>query len=149
MTNSRLREFERGMTIFLQGERATAIYIVVEGCVKLYRIAPNGAEAVLGVFTKGRSFGEAVAIRNDVYPVAAEAVTDCKLIRIEAADYLLQIRENPDFAGSMLAATFVHLQSLVAQVEALKAQTGGAAGGGVFAGSGAMRDGGMRGYAAL
>jgi len=124
MASSRLREFERGATIFLQGEKATAIYIVVEGWVKLYRMAPNGAEAVVGVFTKGSSFGEAVAFRNDAYPVAAEAATDCKLIRIEADAYLHQIRENPDFAVSMLAATFVHLQSLVAQVEALKAQTG-------------------------
>lgn len=124
LKSSRLRTFERGACIFLQGERAAAIYIVVEGWVKLYRIAPNGAEAVVGVFTKGRSFGEAVAFRNGVYPVAAEAVTDCKLVRIEADAYLRQIRENPDFAVSMLASTFVHLQSLVGQVEALKAQTG-------------------------
>ncbi len=121
---ARLRVFDRGATIFLQGERASAIYIVAEGWVKLYRIAPNGAEAVVGVFTKGRSFGEAVAFRSDVYPVAAEAVTDCKVIRIEADAYLRQIRENPEFAVSVLSATFMHLQSLVGQIEALKAQTG-------------------------
>lgn len=124
LKTARLRPFERGATIFLQGERANAIYIVVDGWVKLYRVAPNGAEAVVGVFTKGRSFGEAVAFRHDVYPVAAEAVTDCKVIRIEADAYLRQIRENPEFAVSVLSATFVHLQSLVSQVEALKAQTG-------------------------
>jgi len=124
LKTARLRTFGRGLTIFLQGERASAIYIVAEGWVKLYRIAPNGAEAVVGVFTKGRSFGEAVAIRSDVYPVAAEAVTDCKVICIDADAYLNQIRENPEFAVSILSATFVHLQSLVSQVEALKAQTG-------------------------
>jgi CRP-like cAMP-binding protein len=41
---------------------------VAEGWVKLYRIAPSGAEAVVGVFTKGESFGEAVAFRHDTYP---------------------------------------------------------------------------------
>tara|TARA_R110002096_G_scaffold405044_1_gene602959 strand:+ start:81 stop:767 length:687 start_codon:yes stop_codon:yes gene_type:complete len=123
LKTARLRVFGRGATIFLQGERASGIYIVAEGWVKLYRIAPNGAEAVVGVFTKGRSFGEAVAIRSDVYPVAAEAVTDCKVIRIDAEAYLAQIRENPEFAVSILSATFLHLQSLVSQVEALKAQT--------------------------
>lgn len=124
LKSSRVRAFDRGATLFLQGEKATAIYIVLEGWIKLYRIAPNGAEAVVGVFTKGRSFGEAVAFSHDVYPVAAEAVTECRVIRIEADAYLRQIRENPDFAVSVLSATFVHLQSLVAQVEALKAQTG-------------------------
>ncbi len=118
------RLFDRGATIFLQGERAKAIYIVAEGWVKLYRIAPNGAEAVVGVFTKGASFGEAVAFRSDNYPVAAEAVTDCTLIRIETDAFLRQIRENPEVAISILSATYQHLHSLVAQVEALKAQTG-------------------------
>jgi CRP-like cAMP-binding protein len=124
LKTARVRGVDRGATLFLQGEKANAIYIVLEGWVKLYRIAPNGAEAVVGVFTKGRSFGEAVAFRHDVYPVAAEAVTDCRVIRIEADSYLRQIRENPEFAVAVLSATFLHLQSLVAQVEALKAQTG-------------------------
>ena len=110
LDSARLRSFSRGETIFLQGERATAIYIVAEGWVKLYRIAPSGAEAV--------------AFRHDTYPVAAEAVTDCALIRIEADAFLRQIRENPEVAISILSATFAHLHSLVAQVEALKAQTG-------------------------
>lgn len=124
LAEARVRSFGRGETIFLQGEQASAIYIVADGWVKLYRVAANGAEAVVGVFTKGRSFGEAVAFRHDAYPVAAEAVTDCKVIRIEAEAYLRQIRENPEFAVSVLSATFIHLQSLVSQVEALKAQTG-------------------------
>lgn len=124
LKSSRVRGFDRGATLFLQGEKANAIYIVLEGWVKLYRIAPNGAEAVVGVFTKGRSFGEAVAFKHDVYPVAAEAVTDCRVVRIEADSYLRQIRENPDFAVAVLSATFLHLQSLVSQIEALKAQTG-------------------------
>lgn len=124
LDSARVRQFSRGETIFLQGERASAIYIVAEGWVKLYRIAPSGAEAVVGVFTKGSSFGEAVAFRHDTYPVAAEAVTDCTLIRIEADAFLRQIRENPEVAISILSATFVHLHGLVAQVEALKAQTG-------------------------
>ncbi|SPH23840.1 Nitrogen fixation regulation protein FixK [Defluviimonas aquaemixtae] len=124
LASARLREFDRGATIFLQGEQANAIYIVAEGWVKLYRIAPSGAEAVVGVFTRGRSFGEAVAFQNRTYPVAAEAVTDCKLIRIEAEAFLRIIRGNPEIALSMLAATYVHLHSLVEQIEALKAQTG-------------------------
>lgn len=124
LAEARVRTYSRGETIFLQGEPGNAIFIVAEGWVKLYRIAPSGAEAVVGVFTKGRSFGEAVAFRHDVYPVAAEAVTDCSLIRIEADSLLRQIRESPEIAISILSATFVHLNSLVAQVETLKAQTG-------------------------
>lgn len=124
LAEAHVRNFSRGATIFLQGERARAIYIVAEGWVKLYRIAPNGTEAVMGAFTKGASFGEAVAFRDDTYPVAAEAVTDCTLIRIEADSLLRRIRDNPEVAISILSATFAHLHALVGQIEALKAQTG-------------------------
>ena len=116
--------FDRGQTIFIQGETARAIFIVMQGWVKLYRIAASGAEAVVGVFTKGRSFGEAVAFRGDSYPVSAEAVTNCVLIRIEAGDFLHQVRETPEVAISLLSATFAHLHNLVEQIEALKARTG-------------------------
>lgn len=124
LAKSHLVTFERGATIFLHGEQADAVFIVAEGWVKLYRIAPSGAEAVVGVFTRGQSFGEAVAFRNESYPVSAEAVTDCALIRIEADVIQRLLRGTPDLAVSMLAATFRHLHSLVEQIEALKAQTG-------------------------
>ncbi len=124
LASARMREFERGATVFMQGERASAIYIVAEGWVKLYRIAPNGTEAVVDVFTKGHSFGEAVAFRHDIYPVSAEAVTECSLIRIEADQFLHLLHDNPEVVVMMLSATYVHLHSLVMQIQALKAQTG-------------------------
>ncbi len=46
------REYGRGETIFLQGDTAKVVHIALEGWVKLYRIAPNGNEAVVSVFTQ-------------------------------------------------------------------------------------------------
>lgn len=118
------RDHDRGATVFLQGERAAAVYIVVRGWVKLYRIAPNGSEAVVGVFTKGHSFGEAVAFSHEAYPVSAECATDCTLIRLETEAILRLITRQPAVALSLISATFAHLHRLVAQIEQLKAQTG-------------------------
>ncbi|WP_026379105.1 Crp/Fnr family transcriptional regulator [Afifella pfennigii] len=124
IAGARICEFARGATIFLQGEHAAAIYIVAEGWVKLFRIAPQGSEVIVGVFTKASSFGEAVAFRNDVYPVCAEAASDCTLMRIEASAFFRLIFDKPEIAIAILSATFAHLHQLVAQIEQLKAQTG-------------------------
>lgn len=118
------REYERGETLFYQGDKATAIHVVVDGWVKLYRIAPNGGEAVVHVFTKGESFGEAVAIKEREYPVSAEAVTTCQILRIPSSALLNAIRKEPEVAITILASTFSHLHTLVSQVEQLKAKTG-------------------------
>ena len=114
----------RGASLFLQDEPAAHVFVVLEGWVKLFRIAQSGAEAVVGVFTRGQSFAEAVAFRHDVYPVNGEAVTDCRLLQVRAGLVLEMMKSRPELAVAIVAATFRHLHELVGQVEQLKAQTG-------------------------
>ncbi len=118
------REYDRGETIFLQEETAQAVHVVLAGWIKLFRMSPSGAEAVVSVFTKGESFGEAVALRNMPYPVSAEAVSRCQVMHIPIPVLISLMKEDPEIGISILAATFTHLHSLVAQLEQLKAQTG-------------------------
>jgi len=118
------KTFQRGETIFIQGEAAEHIYVVIQGWVKLFRITPTGAEAVVGVFTRGRSFGEAVAFEDVPFPVTAEAVTDSRLLLVRASLMETMMRERPEVAMAIVSSTFRHLQALVAQVEQLKAHTG-------------------------
>ena len=124
LDNAQVQSFETGQTVFLQDDPAVAVFIVLDGWVKLYRIAPSGAEAVVSIMTRGRSFGEAVALRGKPYPVSAETITPARLLRVDAARLLRLLQSDPAMATSMLAATYVHLQQLVDQIEQLKARTG-------------------------
>ena len=114
----------RGEAVFHRGDTAHSIHIVVEGWVKLYRVAPNGTEAVVGVMTRGQSFGEPIALRGAAYPVSAEAVTDSRLIAVPAHAFLDLLETHPRAAIAILSSTFVHLQGLVEQIEQLKARSG-------------------------
>lgn len=118
------KSYKRGETIFCQGDEAQNIFVVLDGWVKLFRITPTGAEAVVGVFTKGRSFGEAVAFENSSYPVTAEAVTDTRLLLVRTSLLTTMMRDKPEIAMAIVSSTFRHLHSLVGQVEQLKAHTG-------------------------
>jgi CRP/FNR family transcriptional regulator, dissimilatory nitrate respiration regulator len=116
--------YGRGETLFLQGEPARTLRIVLEGWVKLYRTAPNGGEAVIGVFTGGQSFGEAVVLSGGAYPVTAEAVTDCRVMQVDACVFLELFRRRPEIVGSILGAMYAQLHTLVTEIEQLKARTG-------------------------
>lgn len=118
------RDCVRGETLFLQDEPAQHVYVVLDGWVKLYRLTPTGAEAVVGVFTQSGTFAEAVALSEEPMPVAAEAVTDCRLLQIPASTLLREMREHPELAIAMLVSSFKHLHGLVSQIEQLKAHTG-------------------------
>lgn len=119
-----VRHYDRGETVFLHGETAEAIHVVLEGWTKLYRISPNGNEAVVSVFTKGHSFGEAVVFRATHYPVSCEAVTECRLLQIPARSLVAQLRDEPEMSFAILGAIFQHLHDLVGQIEQIKARPG-------------------------
>jgi CRP-like cAMP-binding protein len=118
------RDCVRGETLFLQDEPARHVYVVLDGWVKLYRLTPTGAEAIVGVFTQKGTFAEAAALSEEPLPVAAEAVTDCRLLQIPASTLLREMREHPEMAIAMLVSSFKHLHGLVSQIEQLKAHTG-------------------------
>lgn len=124
LADASFRDVTRGETVFLQGDRAQVIHVVLDGWVKLYRVSPNGNEAVVNVFTRGHSFGEAVAFRQQPYPVSAEAVSDCTLALISARSFISILEHEPELSLAVIASTFAHLHDLVAQVEQIKAQTG-------------------------
>lgn len=110
--------------LFRQGDPATALFIVLDGWIKLYRVTLSGEEAVIRVFTRGDSFAEAVAFTGANYPASAEAVSKARVARIPADHVVRCIRENPEIALAMIASTSQHLHHLVQQVEQLKAQSG-------------------------
>ena len=118
------RSYSEGETIFVQGDVARSVFIVLSGFVKLSRMTPSGTEAVVTIMGRNRSFAEAMVLRGEPYPVTAEAISDCTLLQIDGVRLRQFLLENQEFAIRMLASTFVHLQGLVDQIERLKAHTG-------------------------
>jgi CRP-like cAMP-binding protein len=110
--------------IMRQDDPATAFFIVIEGCVKLYRNNLSGDETVIEIMTKGDSFAEALAFTGNRYFATAEAVSKARVARIPADHIVRCIRESPDIALGMIASVSQHMHQLVQQVEQLKAQSG-------------------------
>lgn len=117
------RNHAKNHMIFEQGDDASALYIVLEGWVKVFRPSMSGDEAVFGVFTAGESFGEAAMFIGGRYPAAAQAVEDSRLVAIHSKVFRDQLSKYPNLAFQMLAAMSRHLHSLVNQVEQLQTRS--------------------------
>ena len=118
--NRAVRVYEKGTLLFQQGEPASSFFVVLDGWVKLFRAAPDGGEAVVGVFCRGESFAEAAMFMGGRYPVTAEVATTARLVRIDGELLRRRIHEQPDLALSMLASASYHLKFLVEQIEQIK-----------------------------
>lgn len=119
--NQAAHVYEKGTLLFQQGEPAASFFVVLDGWVKLFRVTPDGSEAVVGVFRRGETFAEAAIFLGGRYPVSAEISTTARLLRIDGEMLRRRIREQRDLALSMLASASYHLKALVEQIEVLSA----------------------------
>lgn len=117
------RPYAKGRLLFEQGEPALAFFIVLDGWVKVFRMTPQGDEAVFGVFSIGQTFGEAAMFIQGEYPAGAQVVEDARLVAIRSETFRDRLTRQPDIAFSMLAAMSRHLHSLVNQVDQLQTRS--------------------------
>jgi CRP-like cAMP-binding protein len=121
--NATPRQYEKGAPLFLQGEPATAFFIVLDGWVKIYRTTPDGLEVVLHVFKSGETFAEAAIFLGGRYPASGETVSPSRLLKIDGKNFRARIEERPALAMSMLASASYQLKFLVEQIEQIKVRS--------------------------
>ncbi len=114
------KSYDKGAMLFQQGDEAVAFYLVLDGWAKIFRINPEGLEAVIGVFSRGECFAEAAMFLGGRYPVSAEIVAPSRLLRFEGSALRRVIFSEPELAFSMLASSSHHLKQLVEQIEEIK-----------------------------
>jgi CRP-like cAMP-binding protein len=123
MAAAKVINLRPGQVLFGQGEPAVALFIIVDGWIKLSRVTPAGDEAVLNVLTTGEGFAEAVTFASEAYPATACALTRARVLMIPADHVIGCIREMPDIAIAMIASTSRHLDQMVQRIEQLTAQS--------------------------
>lgn len=107
-----------------QGELATAFFIILEGCIKVYRLTLSGAEAVIRIANKGDSFAEAAAFTGSQFLASAESVGGARVVRIPVDHVVRCIQQNPTIALAMLASASCHIHQLLQEIEQLKSLSG-------------------------
>ena len=93
---ARLRKIPRNGTIYFPRDDADAIYVVLEGRVRLVSITRDGKQAILALFEPGDLFGElalAGADRRDDY---AEAVVSSQVLCVPRDAVEAVMERNPN-----------------------------------------------------
>ena len=105
-------------TVFLQGDAAAALYLLVKGRLKVYKLLRDGRTATVRHVEAGQTFAEA-ALFHDEYPASTETMTDCRLYRFETGEVLALLAAQPQFAVNMIASMANLLGLLNSRVEEL------------------------------
>jgi CRP/FNR family transcriptional regulator, cyclic AMP receptor protein len=89
--------------IFSQGDPADAVFYIQEGKVKVSVISELGKEAVVALHAKGDFFGEGCLTGQPLRLATVSAMTDCVIMRIDKADMVRTLRDEPKLSEVFMA----------------------------------------------
>jgi CRP/FNR family transcriptional regulator len=95
-------KLSRGEHLFMEGDDGDALYVVIEGKMKLTRAAADGRENLLSVVGPGEMFGELSLFDPRPRTSSASAVTDASLASLKHEALIPLLRERPEVSLHML-----------------------------------------------
>jgi CRP-like cAMP-binding protein len=102
---SKVIKVEEGEWLFYEGEKASHIYLIVEGSVELkISLDTKGATHTgLTSLIKGQIVGWSAVVEPHIYLLSAEAMEASQLVKIEGAHLLEIMADNPKAGFKMMA----------------------------------------------
>ena len=105
--------YDRGKTIVQEGQKGLRMYAVLEG-----RVAVTvGGSGIIERLGPGGVFGELALIEQAPRLASVVAETDCQLLPVSRAAFLLLVKTSPDFAESLLGSLAERLRLLTARLK--------------------------------
>lgn len=121
-----LRRLAQGEHLFAQGDAADAFFLLSEGQLRLYRLAPSGQEKVVEIVNSGETFAEALMFQElPSYPLNAQALLDSELIVIRARGFHQLLAGSVESCFKVMAGMSVRLRKLLGEIDALTLQNAG------------------------
>ena len=103
LTKAKHLDLQTHTSIYREGESCERFYLVIEGAVKLFMLAEDGTERIVGNATRLQALGEhEVFTTKKIFSHFAETTTPTRLISFSAAIYLKLLEENNLSALSFL-----------------------------------------------
>src|ERR1035437_8680513 len=99
---SSIVEYRKGQTIYSQDQPSTAIYLVIDGKVKISRLADDGHQVVVDIYQPDEFFGESAFLSLPHRSEQATALESTKLMTWTTSEIEEIIMKRPRLAVALL-----------------------------------------------
>jgi CRP/FNR family transcriptional regulator len=113
------RSFNKGETLFSEGETASGFYLLASGGMKLCKISPDGREKVLHFTHPGETFAEAAFFGDGRYPAEARAIEKGEALFFPRDAFMGLLERNPRFSMNLIISLSLLLRRFARQIEEL------------------------------
>jgi CRP/FNR family transcriptional regulator, cyclic AMP receptor protein len=108
-----LSNYRTDEVIFSQGKPADAVFYIQKGKVKISVVSQHGKEAVVAVLGSDEFCGEGCLAGQPRRMATAVAMSDCELMKLQKADIIRVLHEEPAFSEMFVA----HLLARTIRIE--------------------------------
>lgn len=122
-----IKNYEPSEFIFTEGEMPNYYYQIVTGEVKLNNYNEDGKEFIQNILSDGQSCGESLLFIHRPYPMNAEALTKCSILRLAKSKFLQLLNQCPklfieisSFMSQRLYYKFIMMQNISSQSPAIR-----------------------------
>jgi CRP/FNR family transcriptional regulator len=113
------KHYNKGQTIFSEGDETTGLFVVIDGRIKIYKVSSEGKEQILHIFETGESFGEVTVFTGQQLPANAQTLAKSRLLLFPRSAFVGLVTANPSLALNLLAIMSKKLRQFAAQIENL------------------------------
>jgi len=117
VNQGKVRALHRGESLFHQGDAAQSLFLVMEGCLKVYRTSSEGVVTVRRIAEAGDSLGEAAAFLGGRFAAGAEAVWDSRLLELPVEALFSAFAASPALARSVAVHLSRRLERQMQELE--------------------------------
>jgi len=110
------KKLEKREILFHEGDRGTAIYILVDGNVQLYKTTPDGREIVIKTVQPGEIFGEVILFEEEKYPVSAVSLKKSTVFMMPKMQFSCLL-DNPSFRDEFMGSMMRKMRYLTQQIQ--------------------------------
>jgi CRP/FNR family transcriptional regulator len=118
-TQAVVRDVRRGTRVFEEGAPAEGLFVVLEGRVRLVRVARGGREQVLHSEGPGATLGEVPLLDGGGYVATAVASEPSRLLYLPRAAVVEACRRHPEVALGIIRVLARRVRSFAGLVEQL------------------------------
>src|ERR1043165_6581156 len=105
---SSIVEYRKGQMIYNQDQPSTSIYLVIDGKVKVSRLADDGHQVVVDIYQPDEFFGESAFLNLPHRSEQATALENTKLMTWTTAEIEDIIMRRPKLAVALLQRSEEH-----------------------------------------
>ncbi len=118
-----VRIFDKGRSIYRQGDNAECFYYLKKGRVRIFLASENGTEKTLSVIGKGSILGEAAFFDGQNRMSSASAVVKSELVSVNKSILTDIIRREPRTAFEIFRLQAQTIRMLSSQIDGMTFQT--------------------------